>query len=293
MRLRPLWIWRAAFLGFAVVYLLSSGLQEWLPPLLPFLAAAAVEAHFFIAGTRTRRGYRRPENPGPQQRDLEELGWPEDVDEDEEPGPGVIPPPPRPQRTPWLRRLVPALAVLALLAGAVFLDSATAHWQRLSSTKRAATVRLLDREAARIAGHSATIVCDTSGTHVGYVQDADGLAEVGGSRAWLTPQICYQLYLVTRGHPGSGAGHAIAVLAHESWHLHGEPNEARANCFAYQSGVGVGERLGLSGDTARKLMREQLAANPTDFADAPQYIVPTACRQGGNLDLHLDGANFP
>jgi hypothetical protein len=289
MRLRPLWIWRAAFLGFAVVYLASTTLQEWLPPLLPFLAAAAVEAHFFIAGTRMRRGYRAPENPGPQQRDLEELGWPEDVDEDAEP----VPPPPLRHRTPWLRRLIPALVVLAILAGAVFLDSATAHWQRLSSDKRAATVKLLDREAARIAGHPATIVCDTSGQHVGYVQDADGLAEVGGSRAWLTPQICYQLYLVTQGRPGSGAGHAIAVLAHESWHLHGEPNEALANCFAYQSGVGVGERLGLSPGRARTLMHEQLVNNPGDFADTPQYIVPPGCKQGGSLDLHLDGANFP
>ena len=293
MRLRPLWVWRAAFLGFAVVYLLSSSLQEWLPPLLPFLAAAAVEAHFFIAGTRTRRGYRAPANPGPQQRDLEELGWPEEVDEDEQSDAESRPAPAPPPRTPWLRRLVPALVVLAILAGAVFLDSATAHWQRLSSTKRAATVRLLDREAARIAGHPATIVCDTSGTHVGYVQDADGLAEVGGSRAWLTPQICYQLYLVTRGHPGRGAGHAIAVLAHESWHLHGEPNEALANCFAYQSGVGVGERLGLSPEKARKLMREQLATNAADYADTPQYIVPPGCRQGGSFDLHLDGSSFP
>jgi hypothetical protein len=289
MRIRPLWIWRAAFLGFAVVYLASAGLQEWLPPLLPFLAAAAVEAHFFIAGTRTRRGYRTPANPGPQERDLEELGWPEDLDEEAD----AAPAPPPPHRTPWLRRLVPALVVLAILAGAVFLDSATAHWQRLSSEKRAATVRLLDREAARIAGHPATIVCDTSGTHVGYVQDADGLAEVGGSRAWLTPQVCYQLYLVTRGRPGSGAGHAIAVLAHESWHLHGEPNEALANCFAYQSGVGVGARLGLSVDEARKLMRRQLAQNPGDYADTPQYIVPPGCKQGGSLDLHLDGGNFP
>jgi hypothetical protein len=292
MRLRPLWIWRAAFLGFAAVYLASETLQEWLPPLLPFLAAAAVEAHFFIAGSRSRRGYRPPANPGPQERDLEELGWPEESETDLDAEQG-LPASPPPRRTSWLRRLVPALAVLAILAGAVFLDSATAHWQRLSAEKRATTVRLLEREAARIAGHPATIVCDTSGKHVGYVQDADGLAEVGGSRAWLTPQVCYQLYLVTRNRPGSGAGHSIAVLAHESWHLRGERSEARANCFAYQSGVALGEGLGLSADRARKLMREELAANPTDYADAPQYIVPPGCRQGGALDLHLDGGSFP
>jgi hypothetical protein len=293
VRLRPLWIWRAAFLGFAVVYLASSSLQEWLPPLLPFLAAAAVETHFFIAGSRTRRGYRSPADPGPQQRDLQELGWPEDVDEDDAPGATLLPPAAAPRRTSWVRRLVPALAVLAILAGAVFLDSATAHWQRLSSDKKAATVRLLDREAGRIADHPATVVCDTSGKHVGYVQDADGLAEVGGSRAWLTPQVCYQLYLVTRGRPGNGAGHAVAVLAHESWHLHGVRSEARANCFAYQSGVALGENLGLSRDKARTLMQKELASNPTDFADTPQYIVQPGCKQGGSLDLHLDGGSFP
>ena len=296
MRLRPLWVWRAAFLGFAACYLASSTLQVWLPPLLPFLAAAAVEAHFFIAGTRTRRGYRAPSDAGPQQRDLEELGWPEDVDEEEQAaGPEDTPSPaPAPQqRTSWLRRLVPALAVLAILAALVFLDSATAHWQRLSHEKRTATVLLLDRAASQIAGHPATVVCDTSGTHVGYVQDADGLAEVGGRRAWLTPQVCYQLYLVTRGRPASGAGHAIAVLTHESWHLHGEASEARANCFAYQSGVAVGEQLGLAAAKARQLMRDELRANPTDYADAPQYIVPSGCKQGGSLDLHLDGGSFP
>jgi hypothetical protein len=292
MRLRPLWIWRASFLGFAIVYLASTTLQDWLPPLLPFLAAAAVEAHFFIAGTRSRRGYPAPTDAGPQQRDLEELGWPEETDEEAEPGAAPSHPPALP-RTSWLRRLVPALAVLALLAGAVFLDSATAHWQRLSAEKRTATVHLLDREAARIAGHPATIVCDTSGKHVGYVQDADGLAEVGGTRAWLTPQVCYQLYLVTRGHPGSGAGHAIAVLAHEAWHLHGEQSEALANCYAYQSGVAVGERLGLSPAKARSLMRKQLDTNPTDYASDPQYVVPAGCTQGGSLDLHLDGRAFP
>jgi hypothetical protein len=130
---------------------------------------------------------------------------------------------------------------------------------------------------------------------VGYVQDADGLAEVGGRRAWLTPDICYRLYRIHHsGHAsGSGSGQAIAVFAHEAWHLHGESSEARANGFAYQSGVQVGESLGLTPATARRLMREQLADNPADFADEPQYIVPSGCRRGGALDLRLDAGHFP
>ncbi len=294
MRLRPLWVWRAALLGFAAAYLSSSGLQLWLPPLLPFLAAAAVEAQFFVAGLRANRRAGGAADPGPQRRDLEELGWP---GEDDEEAPALEPSssPHHGRASRTRMRLLQGLAVLALLAGLFFLDSSNEHWQHLASTARAATVAALDRQASRIAGHPATVICDVSGHHVGYVQDADGLAEVGGRRAWLTPQICYQLYLVTRhGNPaGAASGHAIAVLAHEAWHLHGERSEALANCFAYQSGVRVGEALGLATSTARRLMTEQLADNPSDYAATPQYVVPEGCRRGGSFDLHLDGRYFP
>jgi hypothetical protein len=138
-------------------------------------------------------------------------------------------------------------------------------------------------------------MCDVSGRHVGYVQDADGLAEVGGRRMWLTPGICYRLAKVTRLTPGTevAAGHAVAVLAHEAWHLHGVANEGLANCYAYQSGVSVGRALGLSTATARRLMRQQLADNPTDYIDAPAYVVPAGCHRGGMFDLNLDGTHFP
>ncbi len=285
---RLLWAWRAALLGFAAAYLASPGLQLWVPAWPPFLAAALVEAQFFLAGVRGPRGRTAASDPGPQPRDLEELGWP---DEDDAPGPARASTPRR-RRLP--ARLLQALVVLALLGGALLLDRRAEHWQHLSASARAATVALLDREAGGIAGHPATVICDVSGRHVGYVQDADGLAEVGGRRAWLTPSICYQLYLVAHtGRAGASSGHAIAVLAHEAWHLHGEANEGVANCFAYQSGVAVGEHLGLSRATARGLMAEQLAANPSEFADSPAYRVPSGCSRGGRYDLRLDGSLFP
>ena len=292
MSRRLLWIWRLALVGFAIAYLVSDGLQLWVPPLVPFLAAAAVEAQFFVAGLRAGPGRRQSSGPGPQPRDLAELGWPE-VDEDEEGGPVLLPQPAPRRRTG--ARAVQALVVLALLGAVlVFLDRQSQHWQRLSPAARAATVARLDREAAAIAGHPATVICDVAGKHVGYVQDADGLAEVGGRHAWLTPGICYDLYRVAQHHAsGSGEGHAIAVLAHEAWHLHGVSSESEANCFAYQSGVRVGESLGLSRATARRLMRHQLAMNPSDFQGDPRYIVGPECRAGGKLDLHLDGSEFP
>jgi hypothetical protein len=338
---RPIVVWRVLLLGFAVVYVLSARLQSWLPPLLPFLAAAAVEAQFFLAGLRAS-GQRRPApDRGPQERDLEQFGWatrtvtarlgdselvlrpgemePEEIaqwldlhrealvalgpgrhelapiETPESPPAPYRPPPPRRAPRRAQTRLVQALAVLALLAGLFWLDTSAPHWQGLSAATRRSTLAVLDREATRIAGHPAQVICDVSGRHVGYVQDADGLAVVGGRTLWLTPEICYRLYRIrhTGRTAGSSSGEAIAVLAHEAWHLHGQAGEGLANCFAYQSGVQVGESLGLSPATARQLMREQLASNPADFAGSPEYIVPPGCHRGGSFDLHLDGSHFP
>jgi hypothetical protein len=112
---------------------------------------------------------------------------------------------------------------------------------------------------------------------------------------WVTSGICYRLAKVPRMSLSTetATGHAIAVLAHEAWHLHGVRTEAIANCYAYQSGVQVGRALGLRATTARRLMREQLADNPSDFAGAPAYVVPPGCHRGGSLDLKLDGSHFP
>ena len=76
MRIPLLWLWRLLLGGFAVVYLASETLQSWLPPLLPFLAAVAVEAQFFFAGVRQgRRPASTVADRGPQARDLAEFGW--------------------------------------------------------------------------------------------------------------------------------------------------------------------------------------------------------------------------
>jgi hypothetical protein len=270
MRVPLIWAWRVLLGGFAIAYLLSATLQAWVPPLLPFLAAAAVEAQFFFSGIR-RRAPRVAPDRGPQERDLADFGW---ADEDETiPTPAVVP-----SRHVW-RRLLLAVSVLALLSGLFLLDRSRASWQKLPAHERAATVAILQREATTIAGHPAHVVCDTSGRHVGYVQEADGLAQVGGSRMWLTPGICYRLAKVKHMSPRTetATGKAIAVFAHEAWHLHGVASESLANCHAYRSGVSVGQALGLSAGTARRLMHEQLAANPSEFADTPAYVVPSGC----------------
>ena len=161
---------------------------------------------------------------------------------------------------------------------------------------RAQTETLLSSEAGRIAGHAARVHCDAKGEAVGIVQHADGLAEIGGTNAYLTPGNCYRLYrLAFKNDAGSFSqtARAIAVLAHEAWHLRGERDEGIVNCYAFQSGVELGRRLGLSGGTAARMMRQQLAENPIQAKSAPEYLVPGECRNGGRLDLAPTVARFP
>ena len=155
---------------------------------------------------------------------------------------------------------------------------------------------MFSREASAIAQHPAQVVCDTKGEHVGTVQDADGAAIVGGNTAYLVPSLCdhlYQLEFRNRVQSFSQTARAIAVLAHEAWHLHGVADEGLANCYAFQSGVRVGRNLGLTESRARAMMREQLATNPSDAAGSPEYLVPHGCHDGGVQDLHPGESGFP
>ena len=206
------------------------------------------------------------------------------------------PPPARTGRG-IVRRGLEGLAVLAVLALALFLISRQGGWQTLSAATQASVTATLSREASKIAGHSARVQCDTSGKHVGIASDADGLAQVGGRQVWLTPAICYSLYQVIAGRPGADvsprSGQALAVFAHESWHLHGVTLEGLANCFGYQSAVDAGIAFGLSRASAWQLEREQLADNASDFQGAPAYLVPSGCHNSGQYDLHPASAQFP
>ena len=83
------------------------------------------------------------------------------------------------------------------------------------------------------------------------------------------------------------------MLAHEAWHLHGVADEGLANCYAFQSGVGVGVHLGLTESRARSMMREQLATNASDSAGNTAYLVPPDCRNGGQYDLNRASDKFP
>jgi hypothetical protein len=314
---------RLAAVALVLLWFVVPGLRDWIPIWLPFLAFAALEVHFLVTGLREPRRPRRSRGRSPQEGDVEDLGgdeWLEPVlvevdgrevwvpagadDEDQEyeayddedDGAGhEEPASPPARRRPRLARVEGVIALAALgLALLLFLPDR--GWRGLDDAAQARTERLLSEEASRIAGHEARIRCDAKGEEVGIVQHADGVAEIGGTNAFLTPAICYRLHrLAFEDDEGafSQTARAIAVLAHEAWHLRGERDEGVTNCYAFQSGVALGQRLGLSEGTAARMMRQQLADNATFARSAPEYLVPGECRNGGRLDLDPSGSRFP
>jgi hypothetical protein len=285
---------RMAVLVLVIGYFfLPYSIQAVIPVWLLFLAALGLEVEFFLGGyVQGRRGQPATElDPGPQQRDLSELGrwawWESD--------PAIALPVVEEGRFRWIH-VAEAAVGIALVAGILFYAVRPKGWDAVGSADRARTEAVLSHEASLVAGHPAQVGCDTSGQYVGFVQDADGLAFVGGDQAYLTPSICntiYQLRFKHRSEPFSHTARALAVLGHESQHLRGVRDEGLANCYGYQSGVEIGVHLGLSEKTARAMMREQLATNASDSGLNVQYRVPSGCRDGGSADLHPNATGFP
>jgi hypothetical protein len=294
---------RVAALVFVVAWFLVGDLRRSIPGWVPFLVLLALEVNFLVLGWRERGAAPAPRGRTPQEVDIDEFGgrewlqpelhevggyqvWiPDHVEEEPRPAPA------RRERSLW-----EGAAVLGLVAVLLFVFAPDRGWSTLSAEEQARTEARLSAEAARIAGHRADVRCDAEGEAVGIVQHADGLAQVGGTRAFLTPGICYRLHqLAFEGDEGpfSQTARAIAVLAHEAWHLHGERDEGITNCYAFQSGVELGERLGLSRGTASQMMSQQLAENAIQARSARAYLVPPECHDGGSLDLDPDSSRFP
>jgi hypothetical protein len=323
---------RIAAVALLIAWFFSARLQSIVPLWLPFLVYAGLELNFLVGGLRERGSAPRARGRIPQASDIDELGgedWLEPVlveidgqdvwlpaggktDEEVEElveaarervqrGEDAVAPEepvsraPAPRRDRLLARLE-GLAVVAVLAFVLFVLVPDGGWSGLDQADRDRTEARLSAEAARIAGHDASVHCDAAGDAVGVIQHADGLAQVGGRNAYLTPDICYRLYRLAFKHDEgafSQTARAIAVLAHESWHLHGESDEGVTNCYAFQSGVGLGERLGLSEGTAARMMRQQLADNAIYAQSAREYLVPSECKNGGELDLAPAVNRFP
>ena len=287
---------RVGLAVFVAVWLFGpDALRSAVPVWLPFLVALGLELQFFLTARRAPPGSTRPDRR-PQEIDRELYGYPEepededDVAEDDEPDWA----PAEPRRRAWpVPGLLAGVGVIAALAALAWFVESRSGWSGLDAEKRAAAAERFSVEAARIVGRPVEIRCDESGKRVGFVQHTDGVAEVGGRLAYLTPDRCHELYrLAFDGSTSSGTARAIAVLAHEAWHLRGVRDESTTECYSLQTGVELGKRLGLSEERARRLMRRALTENAgpgTSF----EYRVGPACSAGGELDLNPETDEFP
>jgi hypothetical protein len=292
----PAALLRAALVALVLVlvfgpYWLRSAVPIW----APFLILAGLEIQFLLGAFRPQRP--RTPSRGPQPIDQELYGYAEPEPELWADGePNAIEPDEgeAPRRRPWLR-LAAGATVLAALFAAAWLVDTRSGWDGLDDGAKTEAMELFSEEATGIARKPVTVECDESRDRVGTVQHSDGAAFVGGGRAWLTPEICLDLYrLAFRGEVnGSRTARAVAVLAHEAWHLRGVSDEGETECYALQTGVTLGERLGLSESQASRAMRGQLAENALRRGRGLEYVVPPECRDGGRLDLDPDSSRFP
>jgi hypothetical protein len=286
-------------------------LRKTVPLLLVFALALGLEVQFLV--NALRGGSRRVPDRSPQEIDRDRYGFDrdpaelvvveegdfetwlalseesEDTDSEDE---SFVQE--QRARSPVTGFLV-GLGILAALAAVAWIADTRTGWRSLDGDARLSAVERFSGEASRIAQKPVSIGCDEARDYVGYVQHADGVAIVGGDRAYITPEICFALYRLAFEDDvrGSRTARAIAVLAHEAWHLRGESDEGTTECYALQTGVDLGRRLGLDEGTARSMMAQQLAENTLRGLGSLDYRVTGECRDGGRLDLDPDRSSFP
>jgi hypothetical protein len=319
---------RVALAVFVLVWIFGPyALRTAVPIWLVFLIALGLELNFLVDALRSVPA-RRPDRR-PQAVDRKRYGYEEEMDDlllvrdedaelwipysgetdedvealiadvrerrEEDAGESSAEDPQHRRLRPPIRRFLTGLGVIGALGLTIWFVESNTGWDALDADTRAQAEARFSEEASRIADKPVTVACDESGDYVGVVQHADGVAAIGGDLAYLTPKRCLDLYqLAFKGEAtGSQTARALAVLAHEAWHLRGVRDEGTTECYALQSGVEIGQRLGLSEDTARQMMRQQLTENALRGPSSLEYLVPAECRDGGRLDLEPDSAQFP
>jgi hypothetical protein len=276
---------RIALVVFVLAWILGPDvLRESVPLLVVFAIALGLELQFLVGALRGV-GRRAPDR-SPQPVDRERYGF--DLEDDEEAMSAA------PSASPF-RGFLLGLGVLAALGALAWVLDSRTGWGSLDGDTKLAVVERLSAEASRLAEKPVSVGCDEARDYVGYVQHADGIAVVGGDRTYVTPEVCFALYRLAFDGEVRGArtGRAIAVLSHETWHLRGESDEGTTECYALQSGVELGQRLGLDESTARRLMAQQLTENRVRGLQTVEYRVSSECRDGGRLDLDPADSAFP
>jgi hypothetical protein len=159
--------------------------------------------------------------------------------------------------------------------------------------------RVLERRLTTVAeslvGHPVKVHCQSgaaafvdAGSELGWVPfDSNGVPE---PQTLIKIDQCHHLSAYRSGdqaHPSEDEVVAVHVLTHESMHMRGEPNEARAECEAVQRDELTAVALGATEAQARRLSRLYYL---TVYPRMPDDYVSGDCHQGGALDEGLPSA---
>jgi hypothetical protein len=153
----------------------------------------------------------------------------------------------------------------------------------------------LSRAASRLVGVSVQVHCQTVGEemvatdqHLGFVRwGPDGRPEL---RTTIMREPCRALagYLSSdHRQPSEDEVQAVHVLGHESRHMAGTMDEARAECQAMQRDALAARLLGADPAQARRLARYYWLV---DYPRMPQEYRSCECAAGGSWDEHLPDA---
>jgi hypothetical protein len=208
----------------------------------------------------------------------------------------------------WL--ILPALALAGALATAAHASARPVTKLDRALLARPATYeeQIAEQVARRLTGHDASVRCGSLGTSNPNVLGVTPLLR-GRSFDYFLMRPAECTYLAwfrrepSRWDPRSCSGSdcvdvpdiamALAVVAHESYHLLGYTNEAQVECYGMQSIWFVASKLG--GSVAESQALASLYATqmyPQRRTQTPAYWSPE-CRDGGRYDLRRSLARWP
>jgi hypothetical protein len=210
-------------------------------------------------------------------------------------------------------RLASILAVVVLAAVIAASAQATARPvtpqdRRLLARPATYEEQIAQQVARRLTGHNASVRCGSIGESDPRVL---GVTPLLNGRSFdyflMRPAECTYLawfdQAPARWDPRTCSGSdcarvpdmamALAVVAHESYHILGYSNEAQVECYGMQSIWFVANKLGASIDESQALASFYATRMyPLRRTQTPQYWSPE-CKNGGKLDLRPTLARWP
>ena len=209
---------------------------------------------------------------------------------------------------------VASILAAVVLAG-VLAASASATARPITPQDRALLARpatyeekIAEQVARRLTGHNASVRCGSLGISdpnvLGVTPLLNGrsfdyflmrplqctyLAWFHQAPARWDPRTCVESDCARVGNMAM----ALAVVAHESYHLLGYSNEAQVECYGLQSIWLVANKLGASIDESQALASLYATRMyPLRRTQTPQYW-SAECRDGGKFDLRKSLARWP